>query len=221
MTSKIKNSLSLGFKAIFIILCLTGVIMNFFYINQNFMMTISYYTIQSNIACLLLITYLFVTQLLGIQMSEKLIRLKAGFTVMIFLTFLVYHFLLRPSMLMYETGYQVFNFSDILVHYVSPLMMLVDFIVFTDHQKIKKIDPFRWLLIPLIYWIYTMFYHAFGGVFINGDAVSSYPYFFLDFELYGFFGVMIWVIGIMILYIGLGYGLFGVDYIFEKRRLKS
>lgn len=217
MTDKLKKVLSLGFKAAFIIICTTGVVMNFLYLKQNLMMTLSYYTIQSNLACLFLIIYLLIVELLGKKMTDKMIRLKAGFTVMIFLTFLVYHFLLRPFMVNFETEYEVFQFSDILVHYVSPLMMLFDYIVFTDHQKLKKSDPFLWILIPLIYWIYTMLYKAFGGIFILGDSVSSYPYFFLDFDTYGFFGVILWVIGIMILYIGLGYGLFGVDHIIVKR----
>ena len=221
MTTLKNLNYSLIYKGLFIVLCALGVILNFLYLEQPIYRTLSYYTLQSNIACLALMIVLFVQELRNKTLSINMIRLKAGFTVMIFLTFLVYHFVLQPVLSGYEIGYQPFRFSDILVHYVSPLMMFLDFIIFTKHRQLKKYDPFVWLLIPLIYWIYTMIYAALGGIYFIGESVTSYPYFFLDFDIYGVAGVMLWVLGIMVIYIGLGYWFVGLDHLFGKHFNKS
>lgn len=216
-----KRNLSLIYKATLIILCSLGIVMNFMYLKQPFYMTISYYTIQSNIACLIVIILFFVKELRNSPLTEGQIRLKAGFTVMIFLTFLVYHFLLTPFLESLDIDYQFLQFSDVLVHYVSPLMVLGDYLLFSEHRLIRKKDPFVWLLIPLTYWIYTLIYAALGGIFRLGESVSSYPYYFLDIDTYGFLGILPWIGLIMGVYIGLGYGLYGLDYLLGKIRHKE
>jgi len=212
---------SLIFKGAFIDLCALGILLNFLSLDQPFYRTMSYYTIQSNIACLIFMIVMFVKEWRGMIPSQKLIRLKGGFTVMIFLTFVIYHFLLRPVIVEYETDYQVFQLSDILVHYVAPIMMLLDFIFFTERRQFKKIDPIWWLVIPLTYWVYTILYAAFGGVFTIGEEVSHYPYFFLNFDAWGFFGVMLWVLAIMVLYLLLGYGLLGIGHLIDRYQFKK
>lgn len=216
-----KRNLSLIYKASLIILCSLGIVMNFKYLKQPIYMIISYYTIQSNIACLIVIILFFVKELRNSPLTEGQIRLKAGFTVMIFLTFLVYHFLLTPFLESLDIDYQFLQFSDVLVHYVSPLMVLGDYLLFSEHRLIRKKDPFVWLLIPLTYWIYTLIYAALGGVFRLGESVSSYPYYFLDIDTYGFLGILPWIGLIMGVYIGLGYGLYGLDYLLGKIRHKE
>ena len=206
-----KRQLSLIYKGTLIILCSLGIVMNFMYLNQPIYMTISYYTIQSNIAALIIIILFFVKELMNLPLTDGLIRLKAGFTVMIFLTFLVYHFLLHPYLESYVNDNRFLQFSDVLVHYISPLMVFGDYLFFTEHRIIKKKDPFGWLFIPLTYWIYTLVYAAIGGVFKLGESVSSYPYYFLDIDKYGLLGILPWIGLIMAVYIGLGYGLYGLD----------
>ena len=54
-----------------------------------------------------------------------------------------------------------------------------------------------------------------------GEDVSRVPYFFLSFEDWGFFGVMLWVMVIMVLYLILGYGLIGVDHLMHQYQQKK
>lgn len=201
-----KHRLSLAFKAVFIILCALGIFLNFADFDTPVMMTLSYYTIQSNIACLILMVIWFIREWRGIAPSRRLSQIKGGFTVMIFLTFLVYHVLLRPVLRDYNIDYDGSNVSNILVHYVSPLLMMLDHFLFDQKPLFQKADPFRFLIIPFLYWIYTLIYAAFGGLFIIGLAVSRYPYFFLDFENQGFFTVMLWVMAIVVIYLLIGFG---------------
>jgi len=207
---------SLIYKGAFIDLCAIGILLNFLSLEQPFYMTLSYYTILSNLACLVYFIIQFIREWKGIPSKDEWVRLKGGFTVMIFLTFVIYHFLLRPVIIEYGTDYEVFQLSDILVHYIAPLMVFFDFIFFTEHQKIKKYDPFIWLSIPLIYWIYTLIYALLGGRFVIGEDVSRYPYFFLNFEEWGVFGVILWILVLMVIYLILGYGLLGIDKLMHK-----
>ncbi|PKL00437.1 MAG: hypothetical protein CVV56_06100 [Tenericutes bacterium HGW-Tenericutes-1] len=212
---------SLLYKGAFIDLCAIGILLNFLSLEQPFFMTLSYYTILSNLACLIYMTFLFIREWRGLQISQNHIRLKGGFTVMIFLTFVIYHFLLRPVIIEYGTDYEVFQLSDILVHYLAPLMVFFDFLFFTQHKQLKRFDPFWWLLIPLIYWVYTLIYALLGGRFVIGEDVSRVPYFFLSFEDWGFFGVLLWVFVIMILYLILGYGLIGIDHLMHQLKIRK
>jgi len=218
-----KNRLSLAFKAVFIILCALGIILNFSDFDSPVMMTLSYYTIQSNIACLILMGVWFIREWRGLTPSKRLNQIKGGFTVMIFLTFIVYHVLLRPVLRDYNIDYDGSNVSNILVHYVSPLLMVCDHFLFDPKPLFQKADPFRFLIIPVLYWIYTLIYAAFGGLFIIGTAVSKYPYFFLDFENQGFFTVMLWVTAIVILYLLIGFGFVLADKwtLLAKKRINK
>ena len=80
---------SLLYKGAFIDVCAIGIFLNFLSLEQPFYMPLSYYTILSNLACLIYMTLLFIREWRGLPITQKLIRLKGGFTVMIFLTFVI------------------------------------------------------------------------------------------------------------------------------------
>jgi hypothetical protein len=58
-------------------------------------MMLSYYTIQSNLACLILMVIILIREHNHKPLTPMIVQVKAAFTAMIFLTFLVYHLLLR------------------------------------------------------------------------------------------------------------------------------
>jgi hypothetical protein len=114
-------------------------------------------------------------------------------------------------MIAYETEYDVLGYSDLLVHYVVPLMMLLDFVLFDCPIALKKTTPLKWIAIPGIYWVYTVIYALLGGRYVIGESVSRYPYFFMDFEELGFWMAVGLISVVAMGYIGIGYGLFGIN----------
>jgi hypothetical protein len=136
---------------------------------------------------------------------------KTGATVLVFLTFLVFHFILRPGI---QTGYwaeYLNGFDNVCVHYLCPLWFLADYLVFDPKGKIRATDPFLWLAFPVFYYLYITVYRWAGGVFGGEEEVSGYPYFFLNPSVMGFSGVVFAMIGILVGILILSFGLYGVD----------
>jgi hypothetical protein len=72
--------------------------------------------------------------------------------------------------------------GNICVHYLAPLLTLLQWIIFAD----KSVDfsvCFKWLLIPLVYFIFAMI-RAKSGVPIDKTG-SLYPYPFMDLDRLG------------------------------------
>ena len=63
-------------------------------------------------------------------------------------TFLVYHFLLSPT----SGDLNGLDYvRNLMVHYIVPIMTILDYIIFDIKGIYKIIDPLLWLLIPIIY----------------------------------------------------------------------
>ncbi len=208
------------YRVLFIIFCSWGLILNFAKWESPFMTTLSYYTIQSNLFCLVLFIDLLVRKIRKQPLTPLFHSVKGGFTVMIFITFFIYHFVLRPGIIASGVDYQVYQWSDILVHYIAPLMVVIDHFIFDELKPYHRIDPIRWLAIPLGYWVYTLIFAALGGRYIINDYVSRYPYFFLNVEELGVLWVSISIITISLFYVGTGYGLIQLDRLILKYRQK-
>lgn len=112
-------------------------------------------------------------------------------------TFLIYHFLLSG-------GYE--NRADIIrstiLHYIVPIMTIVDYILFDKKGIYKNIDPIIWLIIPLIYFLFIFIRAKLGSELSNG---SYYPYFFIDINKYGIKTVLKNALFITIAFTILGY----------------
>ena len=124
-------------------------------------------------------------------------RLKGTITMSITVTFLIYHFLLSG-------GYE--NRADIIrstiLHYIVPIMTIVDYILFDKKGIYKNIDPILWLIIPLIYFLFIFIRAKLGSELSNG---SYYPYFFIDINKYGIKTVLKNALLITIAFTILGY----------------
>ena len=112
-------------------------------------------------------------------------------------TFLIYHFLLSG-------GYE--NRADIIrstiLHYIVPIMTILDYILFDKKGIYKNIDPILWLIIPLIYFLFIFIRAKLGSELSNG---SYYPYFFIDINKYGIKTVLKNALLITIAFTILGY----------------
>lgn len=109
---------------------------------------------------------------------------QAAVTLSIWLTHLVYTFILLPG---YARGGLKFPnrrdiFSNIIVHFVVPLLSLAAWVL-TAPKDIPFSVTFWWLLIPLAYFVFVLL-RARTGVPITKSG-SLYPYPFMDREKLG------------------------------------
>lgn len=145
----------------------------------------SYFTIQSNVMCLILLFWNL--------RKEPPALLRGLATVCITLTFLVYHFMLRPADLTLDNLGNIKNMATTFAHYLVPACIWIDYLFFTQKGLMRLSYPFKWLCYPLLYLAYIMLvYKPLGGTFIVDGKLCKVPYFFFDAEVLGTGGVAFW-----------------------------
>lgn len=126
--------------------------------------------------------------------SRKLQTFKFMTVVMILVTFLVVIFLLNSPL---KADYWR-NIGNMSYHCLAPLLFILDYILFDKKRSISVFAPLYSLIIPLVYVAY---------IFILGAAIEDfqYPYFFLDVGSLGYGGALLWVLGLLAVFVVLGY----------------
>ena len=133
--------------------------------------------------------------------SRKFLRFKGGLTVMILITFIIYHFFLAPLV----TAQAYWNLENFLVHYILPLAFLLDSLLF-DPRKIYRIwDPIAWLLFQLAYSFLALFNGFVIKRAIPGAVDSPFPYYFVNVYKYGWGFVLKNSLALFVFYLILGY----------------
>lgn len=176
----------------------------------------NFYTILSNAVCLLFFIFMLIKTISnGISPAP---RFKGAITMMITVTFLIYHFVLLPQSFTMTSDYDSFSMADILVHYYTPIMVILDWILFDEKDRYKWYDPFIWLIIPYSYFIYVIIRAEVGGVL---TAIGSrYPYYFIDIDAIGVTNVLWNVIILSCVFLFLGYIIYVVNkFHFNEKRL--
>lgn len=207
---------ALIFRILLIIGCFTGLYLNSGLTSGQISgLPFIYYTILSNLVCLIFFVVLTIQTTLdlkakgisGITVSQP--RLKGAFTMMIAATFLIYQFILAPRAFSMDTGYSFWSGANLLVHYFTPFMVILDWLLFGPRGSFRIFDPLLWLLIPLVYLVFVIIRAQIGGpITLSG---SRYPYFFIDFDVLGIGGVLPWIGIITIFFVILRYLIFYID----------
>ena len=177
-----------------------------------------YYTMQSNIICL--IVFILFTVRKNIKNSIYYIC-KGGITIAILLTAIVYLITLLPNnypMYTVSNGITSKAIGNLLVHVVSPILVILDYIFLDEKGNFKMYYPWFWLIPPGIYVCFVYLFHAKGGLFYNIGGSKEFAYFFLDYNLIGIKEVVIWIIRIMLFILVLGYVLIFIDKKLAKHK---
>ncbi|AEC01733.1 Pr6Pr family membrane protein [Parasphaerochaeta coccoides] len=181
---------------------------------------LSYFTIQSNI--LVSVYFLF----LSIRSWKELIRhesqepatltprFKGAVTMAIMLTGIVYMTLLAPGHLASDPR-SFFNLSNLFVHGLTPLMVLLDWFLFSKKGLFLKKDIFLWTLIPIVYLTFIIIRAQFAEPFPGSS--SRYPYAFIAIDTYGLSQVLLNLLVISIIYICIGWGYYALDRTLRKK----
>jgi hypothetical protein len=179
-----------------------------------------YYTIQSNFLALILFALLIFRTLKNIRTEGEhgktgyYPRLEMVCVIDLLLTFIVYWILLAPGFFTMSGPYSPFSFGSLATHLFTPLLCLLDYILFTDSGHLRYRDVYFVLIYPLAYLALTSTAGLLGYVYrIDPDGKPvRFPYFFYDFDRIGAQSLL--YIGAMILFfLLLSHGL----YLFDKK----
>jgi hypothetical protein len=211
-----KQILFLPFRLLLVAGCALGLVLNMLS-SKNLLTLFMYYTIQSNLLCLAFFIYLLVRRSRPDD-SPWLSIAKGACLMAILVTLLVYHFALRPQISHLAVNYRPFSLKDLLVHYFTPLMVLLDYLLFDLKGRYRQWDPLIWASLPLAYLALVYIYVGLGGRFQLGSSTAKYPYFFLNVEELGLGGVLAWIGLITGGFMVVAYGLVGLDWLLGRHR---
>jgi hypothetical protein len=205
-----KRSISLTFKLIVALAAFAGVAWQIFS-HDRIIEMLSYFTIQSNLIAAFLFSYLFYSELTNKTNPSWVHLVKGGVTVALLITFLVYHFVLRQAISEMESGYDVLGGADLFVHYIVPILVALDWVIFSDDYSLSKWLPLAVLAQPLLYLAYLGIYRVSGGLFFSFGQGSAVPYFFLDVENLGWGTVLLFCFGLSFVISVIGFLLLIID----------
>jgi hypothetical protein len=176
--------------------------------------TLLAYTVQSNILTAVFFGILLVKTIRrmpgGSRGTEALgkpygffPRFSAFITFAIFVTMLVYWFILVPTMT--QRTRSLLALDNLAVHLITPLLMLADYLLFTERGKLKKHDPLLCAVIPYLYLLEAVIIGLTRSVRYDSlGNPSYYPYIFLDIDRFGPW-VMLMVAAITLFFLVIGF----------------
>ena len=204
-----KRRFSFAFKVTIILCCLIGILSNL--IKTTSLASIfSFYTMQSNLLVLVFYIGFFIAKKFkpNFDSTNMYYILKGAIIMAILLTFIVYNISLQKLDFMMDvrtSSSNILNFSNLFVHFITPILVFLDYIIFDEKGKFKpKYIPI-WCIFPALYPIY----------------VYTYAYFFLDIDKIGVDGVIGYLLLFTIGFITISFLLVKIDGLLRKRKEKK
>jgi hypothetical protein len=149
-----------------------------FYLADNAVNFISYFTILCNVLIAVSLSVLLVLPKSNLGKFFSLITVRSAIALNILIVGLVYNTVLRG--IWEPKGWQLV--ADNLLHVAVPIFYLIYWLLFIPKGTLKWKDGIAWAYFPLIYLIYSL---------IRGHFVGWYPYPFLDVAKLGYTPVFI------------------------------
>jgi hypothetical protein len=206
---------SIVYKLIAALLVAYGIAINLVG-SSNILELMSYFTMISNLMVVVVLLLSALTLFKLIKIDEQLFRKIKGATIVAtILMMLVYNFILIPYMRVNIPTYQIYSIKDIFIHFLSPIIIMADYLLFDEKGLFDYRDAFSFMYYLLIYFVYLITYELLGGRFIVSGVETIYPYFFLNIEEQG-----IWLTLLIILMIGLVFTSFGLVLVWVDQILK-
>ncbi len=141
--------------------------------------------------------------------------IKHAVTMSVTMTLLISHFFLFDAL--FAGGH--LHVELIILHYVTPLMTILDWAIFDPKGTIKKWEPPVWLVLPLGYLLAAIVAIAGFGSDFGADVAAGknpYPYPFIDLGARGAAGVTKFVVLSGIVFVLLGYLVYAIDWMLGR-----
>ena len=178
--------------------------------------TFGYFTIQVNILVFLAYFYYLIRLQFFKIKTRRSVFGKQALLVYVLLTMIVYAFMIIPFITNNDVNYEVGSLKDILIHFVTPALVCMDYALFDMKGKFRKINIISVFLFPLTYLLYVYVYVSMGGRFTLAGE-SLFPYFFLNYEVYGVENTAMAVFGLFIFIALIGWLTYVIDEILNHK----
>ncbi|MCL2157431.1 MAG: Pr6Pr family membrane protein [Methanobrevibacter sp.] len=134
-----------------------------------------YYTNLNLVFCLIYFIFsIFIN-------DNKLLNDVNGFILLSsIVTITVYQFVLVPNHQKMGENYELFSLTDIAVHYIVPLLVILNWLIFAAKGQFSYYYPFLWVIPFLIYFLAIMIRAHYSGLIETSK--SRYPYYFIDLD---------------------------------------
>jgi len=129
---------------------------------------------------------------------------RAGVTMYAVVVGLVYHFLLHATW--DPQGWALV--ANVLLHYVMPAAILLDWLLFTPKGRLRWIDAPKWLAFPVIYGGWTL---------VHGYAAGWWPYWFIDVPTLGLARAALYFSGLLVFFLIVGLLVVTIDRALGRR----
>ncbi|MCL2671397.1 MAG: Pr6Pr family membrane protein [Clostridiales bacterium] len=211
----IKNKpLALAYRAAALLFALTGLLSQLGIFSGEFHPSMFlYYTLQSNVLAVVLFAMLTTRTAISLREGKRgsaafFARFEMVCACDLLITFAVYWVMLAPILT------NLWQFANIAVHGITPLLCLLDYLLFATGRRLKYRDVYYVCIFPLLYVVFAVFVRFTGYLYrfpgAEGETVSRYPYYFLDFDTLGA-QALLYIGAILIFFLLLGHGLYLVD----------
>ena len=229
------NRINLLFRIAYLFICGFGIVSHFsLHDNVKNINMLSYFTIQSNIVCFFVMlcsighSFISIRKKIYHNYARVHLFLKGLALLMITITFLTYNMVLTGTgFSMTKEISDTLSVNDKIVHFIVPVLTWIEFLVFQPKGSFKLVDPLRWLLAPVAYFIFIMIKARYVSTSTYGEGIKKYPYFFMDVETYGPWQLVKYVLIFTIVTLIIGYIIRTIDFILgmiytkvQKFRLK-
>ena len=216
-----RTKISFIFKLILSSLIFLGILDRAGIFTQSLQLhTLYSFTTISNACVMIVVLYAaFKCRLSFKNLGSRFAQLQYLCLIIILITGIVYHFVLFPQKVAENPVYQVFTFGNIVAHYIAPIGMLADWLLFGKKGLLSKREPIICVTVPFLYFIVASVYGYYGSTIPGKD--TSYIYFFMDFGKLGVTGVIAWVSAILVFVLFLAYFMYAVDSIIARRVKKK
>ena len=139
----------------------------------------------------------------------------------ILLTFLVFNILLAG-----EAGRDPqanWRIGSLCFHVVLPIMYILDWFLFYERKKTKWYYPIVSIIFPIAYVVFLLI-QAIILKFDSSILIPTtttpliYPYFFVNLDKQGVFGVLMWVGILSVAFVIVGFSFFGIDKLIKTKK---
>ena len=164
----------------------------------------SYFTILSNIMVALALTAPAVAPNSRPGRWAQSEGVRAAVAMYIVVVGVTYHFLLAG--IWDPQGWSLL--ANNLLHYVMPVVFVIDWLAFTPKGRLRWVDPAKWLVVVLVYGGWTL---------LHGKLSGWWPYWFVDVDTLGLSRAMVYFAGLLVFFLIVGLIVVAIDRIFGRR----
>ena len=175
-----------------------------------------FYTNQSNLLLTVYELLLFCAGFYpggGLWAALTDVRVSCAMALCIWVTHLIYQFVLVPYEKRKGLKFADFggNFGNLCVHYFTPLLAVMQWLLFAPKENLSILCAVWWLILPLSYTAFALL-RASGGKPI-GHTGLLYPYPFMDLQRLGWGKLLRNAAVLLVLFFLLGCMLVGLGFL--------